>query len=179
MSQKQSLIDEQPNSTGKGLQHHLNGKVRNRALRYKFQKPKQGCVSVQTLEHKNSAFRPKPAFDTKVILTFSSFELDSVQGPKIEGGQAKLEYPALLLAPKEFNRQCWSACLCHRNIADQTAESTQLCHQSTHCPTTSALTHGTHTTFKSCCGLADWRILAKLACRAGRRIHELLDAEGD
>ena len=46
--------------------------VWNWAMRYQFQKPKQGCISVRTLEHKNRALIPKPAFDTKLILTFSS-----------------------------------------------------------------------------------------------------------
>ena len=85
-----------------------------------------------------------------------------------------LECFALLRALEQPNQQRWSACLRRRAVADQSAEhSIQECHQSTHCPTTSTHTHRTHMTFKSRCGLADWQILAKLACRAGRCIHKL------
>lgn len=39
----------------------------------KRRKLKQGCISMQTLEHKNSAFGPTVALHTKVVLTCSSF----------------------------------------------------------------------------------------------------------
>ena len=39
----------------------------------KWRKPKERCISVQTLQHKKSAFGPTVALHTKIVLTCNSF----------------------------------------------------------------------------------------------------------